>query len=257
MSYRYSSEIPDAFFTDEIAYAAELGVDPVDWIRPLMNESDLSYKAHNATGDASGIFQAMPQTLRNLGFPGDWHEFVKLDADKQLPWMRKYYAPYKGKLVNATAVYMATFTPAWIPGANNPDFIICARDGSMFGGRPSAVDAHTSQLWYKQNRGLDVDNDGRITVSDLTAAIARADRGPRWEEIMQRMHEAQHSVEEVFGYNDEEASETLPEWSADEAGGSNDTTTDEEKAAFLSVVDTNPTSVQVIAEDATAPISGE
>ena len=89
--------------------------------------------------------------------------------------------PHAGLLINGTAVYLATFAPAMLAHAGEPDFIVCARDGSGGGGY---LTAGMSSLWYTQNGGLDADRDGRITVSDLTAVILRADIGPRWEAIV-------------------------------------------------------------------------
>jgi hypothetical protein len=185
--YQFTQDISDKFFQDlKYAVAPTLGnCDPLDILRPLMNESGLSFKAHNTQGNASGIFQAMPSTLKNLGFPGTWQDFVQLDADAQLfPWLWDYYRPYAGKLTNATAVYMATFCPAWIDHAVEPDFVIC-------GNGPTSnvrLSPSMNKIWYAQNRGFDHDNKGFITVSDLTQAIARADTGARWAEIVDRLN---------------------------------------------------------------------
>ena len=183
MAWKYTADIPDGF-DQELARIArvELRCDPMDLARPLFNESGLSYKAHNPNGDAAGIFQAMPATLRGLGFPGDWRDFTKLDALAQLPWLQRYYAPHAGRLVNATAVYMATFCPAFLGHASEPEWVIC-------GSRPS----DPRRDWYLPNIGLDPKvgdprtRKGWIRVSDLTAAIARADVGPRWDEIAVRI----------------------------------------------------------------------
>ena len=190
MAWQYTADIPAAFFCDLVAACRDkLGCDPLDMARPLMNESGLSYKAHNANGNAAGIFQAMPSTLRLLGYQGDWHDFIQLDADQQLPWLVKYYSPYKGRLVNATAVYMATFCPAFLGHASNPQWVICGMDGRSDGLPPG-----TSKIWYAANSGFDVPNPKRkgfICVQDLTDAIVRADRGPRWDEIVARLRDAQ------------------------------------------------------------------
>lgn len=181
-----TDDIPDAFFHDlKFGYAVLLKCDPLDLIRPLMNESGLKAWAHNPFGNASGIFQAMPATLHNLGFPGTWEDFVKLDADQQLGWMYLYYRPYTGKLVNATAVYMATFCPAWLPHANEPDFVICGTTKT----NPRLSDVQNG-IWYAENKGFDHTGKGWICVQDLTDAITRADQGPRWLEIVSRLEAA-------------------------------------------------------------------
>lgn len=190
-----TKDIPDAFFGDLIVTAARCGrtdrAGALDFCRPLFNESGLSYQAHNPNGDAAGIFQAMPFILRGLGAP-EWRLFTQLDADQQLPFMEKYYRPYSGRLVNATAIYLATFAPAMLGHAGDSGYLICAADGSS-----GMLGQGTSKIWYAANRGLDVDGDKRITVGDLTAAIARADVGPRWDEICARLAYALDAVDGV------------------------------------------------------------
>lgn len=212
--WKYTADIPETFWPDAIrvAWRLEMLGHELDLLRPLMNESGLSFSAHNPNGDASGIFQAMPFILRGLGFHGAgayteaagayaaaraakdrpaMHAldvalaaaFRTLDADGQLPWLERYYTPHKGKLVNATAVYLGTFTPAWIDHASEPGFVLCAADGRHDG---PGIDTATSRVWYAANRGLDKNRDGAITVSDLTTTIHDADFGPRWDEICVR-----------------------------------------------------------------------
>jgi len=212
MAWKYTADIPDGFDHELCRIArVELACDPMDLARPLFNESGLSFKAHNPKGDASGIFQAMPFVLRGLGFkgaggytepPGAYAKalaagdeiamaalnralaaaFRTLDATAQLPWLARYYTPHRGKLVNATAVYLATFAPADLAHATDPEWVIC-------GSRPSDRRKH----WYPVNIGLDPKRGdpptrkGWIEVRDLTLAIARADQGPRWDELAVRI----------------------------------------------------------------------
>jgi hypothetical protein len=190
MNILYTKDIPDSFFRDLVVGCRDqlAGTDPEALLEPLENESGLSFKAHNSQGNASGIFQAMPATLSRLGFVGGWQAFVKLDADGQLPWLLKYYKPMAGKLINGTAVYMGTFCPAWIAHAASPAWRICSADGFSHDSPLSQAD---SKLWYSQNKGLDKNHDGVISVSDLTASIFAADKGNRWDEIVARLKEAQ------------------------------------------------------------------
>jgi hypothetical protein len=214
MTWKYTADIPDAFFTDVVKVSWRLGMKghELDLVRPLMNESELSFKAFNANGGASGIFQAMPFILRGLGFTGAgaYHEtpgafaaakargdsvaakaldlqlaaaFRTLDADQQLAWLERYYAPHADALVNATAVYAVTFCPAWVAHSAEPNFVICAADGRHDG---HGIDDATSKRWYIANRGLDRNHDGAVTMGDLTTAIHDADFGPRWDEICVR-----------------------------------------------------------------------
>lgn len=72
--------------------------DPLGLLGCWMSESGLRPNAHNPGGDAAGIFQAMPSTLKNLGVTGGWQVFTRMTAAAQVPYARDYYRPYRGKL---------------------------------------------------------------------------------------------------------------------------------------------------------------
>lgn len=163
-----------AFFAPFIAMCARLDVSPVDLLSVACNESRCSAEAHNPHGDASGLWQLMPSTARGLGWnvDADPHldAFRALGAVGQLPWFEKYFAPHKGKLVSAAACYVATFLPALLAHAGDPSFVLCALGGPL-------------EWAYKANKGFDPRGAGRITVSDLAAAIERASAamGATWD----------------------------------------------------------------------------
>jgi hypothetical protein len=101
-----------------------------------------------------------------------------LTAEQQLPFVEKFFAPHATEgLTSAGRLYQATFLPATLPGSNEST-IIAAPHG------PNA-DA------YVANKLLDTNQDGVITVSDLTNRINNVRQGPRWEALMQRLTAAQ------------------------------------------------------------------
>jgi len=181
-----SSDISDAFVSQFVADCRTiLRCDPLDLIAVTLNESGCRTTAHNPNGHASGLWQLMPETARGLGWnardcDAGLPEFRALDALGQWMWFRRYFRPHAGRLVNRAACYVATFLPADIALAADPSAVLVER-----GGRRGWA--------YEPNRGFDRRGDGRILVSDLTDAIDRAARGPRWDDLADRI------VAEVHG----------------------------------------------------------
>jgi hypothetical protein len=192
-----------------VAMAARLQARPLDLARCWMSESGLRTTAHNPNGDAAGLFQAMPATLKGLGFPGDHSAFRALSVRQQLHCAEKYYAPHRGLLVSPGAVYLSTFLPALMSHAGEGAFVLCGRFGPH-------------QVWYQANSGLDANKDGWITVNDLTARIALVTTGARWTEFARRVVGAiqdadtipegirEDNRDQVLGDGDGTTSETFP-----------------------------------------------
>jgi hypothetical protein len=153
-------------------------------ICPLYAESGAYATAHNPNGDASGIFQAMPSTLKNLSFrpelqPADRAAaFRLLGVRGQLPFLRRYYAPYKGRLSSVALIYVATFTPAFLDGAlaGGPDFVLVDSARSAW-----------DRTVFASNAGFDANHDLKISVVELDDAVRRQCRGNRWNELHARL----------------------------------------------------------------------
>lgn len=167
-------DLDDRFFRELARVAAALGTRSEALARVMMAESGCSARACNPNGNASGLIQFMPDTLRGLGWTAGDAVFRAMNATQQLPFVLQYFRPYAGQLGGATAVYVATFLPADLPHAAEPDFVLCSRD--------------VRRTWaYACNMGFDADGDGRIRVGELTQAIARQCTGPRWAAIAARL----------------------------------------------------------------------
>lgn len=177
MSYAYTYDWTDADINQLVHVAEDLEAKPLDLAGCWMSESGLHSSAHNPNGNAVGVFQAMPATLRGLGFPGTWDAFMYVPIAVQLNWAERYYMPHKGQLVSPGACYLATFLPAFMAHAGEPEFVLC--DNNVL---------HT--VWYVANKGLDVNHDGKITVQDLTDRVAHVCVGPRWAEFAARVNAA-------------------------------------------------------------------
>jgi len=182
------ADIPETFWPRFEDLCRACGIrDGLDLLGVWMSESGLNARAHNPSGHASGIFQAMPETLRTMGFapnaadgPARAEAFRLLDAAEQLPWAEKYYRPGFGRLVNRVSCYLWTFLPADIALASDGESVLVAKRGSSLcpeGRRANVFDV---------NAAFDRNGDLAIQVRELDQAIARACRGPRWAAIVER-----------------------------------------------------------------------
>ncbi|GBF07821.1 hypothetical protein DAERI_180012 [Deinococcus aerius] len=173
-----TGDLPDEFFPGVSGVASGIGAQPLHLLQVMMAESGIRPDAHNPHGHASGLIQFMPATLARLGWTAGHEAFRRLSAPEQLPFVLRFYGPYRPAGLTSTArLYQATFLPATLPLGSDPNTVLCGRDGPY----PSA---------YAGNSGLDRRGDGTIRVSDLTAAVDRRCRGPRWEEARARLEGA-------------------------------------------------------------------
>lgn len=173
-----TGDLADAFFAGLRAVGAATEAQPLHLLQVMMAESGLRPDAHNPHGHASGLIQFMPATLPRLGWTAGHGAFRRLSAEEQLPFVERFYRPYKSYGLTSTArLYQATFLPATLAGGSDPETVLAGRDGPYAGA-------------YRANSGLDRRGDGIIRVSDLTAAVDRRCRGPRWEEARARLEGA-------------------------------------------------------------------
>lgn len=182
MSYAWTVEDCGAL----LDFCAAVGI--TDATIPLhvwARESNNDPSAHNLDGDASGIFQLMPDTARGLGYPLDTDPHLaayrNLTVCQQLQWATKYYGWQKGLINSIGRFYVCTFLPALLAHGDTPGFILCAAQG------PYAKA-------YRGNSGFDRDKKGWICVQDIVNA-ANAAYGPRAQGIAAQVRQVQQSRE--------------------------------------------------------------
>ncbi len=184
----YSADLADSFFDALVEQSAGIA-DPLHLAQVWISESNLKADAVcmiHGLPFAGGIFQAVNSTLRGLGYTDGVAAFARLIADDQLPWAMKYYAPFKGRLVNPTACYLANFLPALLSQAQNPGYPIASANGQGI----SWTNAARAAVIYSQNAGLDRDHDGILEVHDLTVRLQQANVTPRAHEVADRINAA-------------------------------------------------------------------
>jgi hypothetical protein len=177
----------------------ELECKPADMACVVYAESGGYARAHNPNGDASGIFQPMPSTLKNLGFHPEMQPkdraaaFRTLDVRAQIPAMRRYFAPHKGKLTSVANVYVVTFLPALIDRAvaGGPDYVLVDDTRSDW-----------DHVVFTANAGFDENKDLKIEVRELDRAVWRQCRGPRWDELSARLGGVDVPEDDTISYFD-------------------------------------------------------
>jgi hypothetical protein len=135
-----------------------LGTTPNAMLAVMKQESGVNPAARNASGGATGLIQFMPDTARRLGTTTD--ELAKMDGVQQLDYVYKYYKMTGVGDGSAGDLYMATFMPKYI---GYPDHVVLGADG----------DSGFSGKVYAQNKGLDRNHDGKITVGDVKSSVQR------------------------------------------------------------------------------------
>jgi hypothetical protein len=120
-------------------------------------ESGVNPHIQNSIG-ATGLIQFMPKTAIALGTTTD--ELAKMDAVKQLDYVYRYYKMTGVGDGSAGDLYMATFMPKYV-GA----------DDSKVLGRQGA-EGYSGKV-YAQNKVLDRNRDGTITVADVKQSVER------------------------------------------------------------------------------------
>lgn len=146
-------ETSEAFKERLVEIASELGLDASALAAVMKLESGFDPKARNPSGGATGLIQFMPKTAELLGTTTD--ALAMMSAVEQLEYVKKFYEPFRGRIVDEGDHYIATFMPAFLGKPRNSTI---AEKGSPV---------------YDQNAGLDVTDDGILTVDDVKRKLER------------------------------------------------------------------------------------
>lgn len=107
---------------------------------------------NGAGSGAIGLIQFMPNTAEYLGT--DVIELAGMSAVQQLDYVEKYFKPYASRIHTMSDMYMAILMPKFI-------------------GSPEDTPIFKEGISYRQNAGLDVNKDGKITKAEAAAHIAQ------------------------------------------------------------------------------------
>lgn len=104
---------------------------------------------------AVGLIQFMPTTAIALGTTSE--KLKKMSVLEQLDYVEKYFKPYARKIKTLSDLYMAILWPAAI--GKSSDFVLFDKSDKKYPKR------------YIQNRGLDFNKDGKITLGETCKKI--------------------------------------------------------------------------------------
>lgn len=145
-----------------------LGVAEADLLSVMKFESGLDPKARSPYTKATGLIGFMPKTAEDLGTTVD--KLREMSATEQLDYVEKFYKNANVKGMKKGDLYVATFMPAFL---KSPDDTIVGLKGSdkdllLPNGKSSRLSLGKI---YEQNRILDTNNNGNITVGELRSVL--------------------------------------------------------------------------------------
>lgn len=154
-----TSTIQDPDFNRKLEkIARELGVKTSDLLAVMKQESGVNPQARNNKSGATGLIQFMPKTAQRLGTSTE--ELFKMDGVQQLDYVYKYFKMTGVGNGDLGDLYMAVFMPKYV---GYPNETVLGQNGAPgFSGKV-----------YAQNKGLDRNRDGAITVADVKQSVAR------------------------------------------------------------------------------------
>lgn len=128
-------------------------------------ESGFKPEAVNPSGGASGLIQFMPATAKALGTSIE--AIRSMTGTEQLEWVEKFFRPHAGRLTRLGDYYMAVFMPGYL-GAPRETVL-----GELGSTEILPKTNLTKGRIYEQNKGLDIDRDGKLTVGDVMSKLER------------------------------------------------------------------------------------
>lgn len=150
----WGAKVSADFKAKVIQISKELAIKP-DFLMACMafeTGETFSPSIKNAAGSgATGLIQFMPSTAQGLGT--STAALAAMTAVDQLDYVKKYFHPYRGRLMTLEDVYMAILYPAAIgKGADSTLF----KEGTKA---------------YTQNKGFDANHDGVITPAEVSVKV--------------------------------------------------------------------------------------
>ena len=150
----------DVQFTQGVTQLAKKYDVPEDYLYAIMGfETGGTFdpaKRNIAGSGATGLIQFMPSTARGLGTTTD--ALSRMSRSEQLKYVDKYFASKDIKGGTLSDLYMAVLLPAAV---GKPEDFVLFGLGGAYGG----------QRAYQQNKGLDLNKDGKITKAEAAAKV--------------------------------------------------------------------------------------
>jgi hypothetical protein len=149
---RGNANVSPQFLREVEAVSQRLGAKPEHLMAAMSFETGGKFGADTpnaAGGSARGLIQFMPSTARGLGTTSA--ALAAMTPTEQLAYVENYFAPYRGRLTDLESVYT-----------------------SILAGRPTSGESvlfNQGTAAYRDNAGLDLNRDGRITATEATSFV--------------------------------------------------------------------------------------
>ncbi len=151
-------KLTQAFFNKVVQVAKRVNCNPNDLLCMMSSESGLNPSARNKSSNATGLIQFMPSTAKGLGT--SCSALSSMSAEQQMVYVEKCIMNSKkmaglgNQKIGPGTLYALIFLPA--------------RAGKD-------ILTTRGEKYYNSNKGLDLDNDGKITKADLAKRIKKFD----------------------------------------------------------------------------------
>lgn len=156
MKLAWGNAVPPEFRRKVIAISQGFGWpdDGPSWLMACIafeSGGTFSPSIRNAAGSgATGLIQFMPNTAIGLGTTTD--QLAAMTALEQLDYVKAYFKPYASRIKSLTDMYMAILLPKAV-------------------GMPDDFKLFSEGAGYRQNAGLDANNDGTITKIEAAGRV--------------------------------------------------------------------------------------
>lgn len=166
MNLAWGAKVSPTFRGLVVGMCRRVVIEDPSWAMAVMafeTGETFSPTIRNAAGSgAIGLIQFMPSTAAALGV--SMEDLARMSAESQLYCVEAYFKSWAGRLHSLGDVYGAVLWPGMI---GKPDSAV------VF----DQADPVHPKL-YLQNRGLDIDHDGKITKAEIVAKVqAKLTRG--------------------------------------------------------------------------------
>lgn len=156
MKLAWGNAVPKEFSDKVLAIAKGFGwpEDGPSWLMACIafeSAATFSPSIRNAAGSgATGLIQFMPKTAEGLGTTTD--ALAAMTAVEQLDFVKAYFKPYAARIKSLSDMYMAILLPKAV-------------------GMPDEYKLFSEGAGYRQNAGLDANNDGIITKIEAAGRV--------------------------------------------------------------------------------------
>lgn len=153
----WGSRVSEEFRAKVRSISKNLSIDP-NWLMAVMGfETGYTFEpdTRNPGSSATGLIQFLDSTAR--GLKTTTAKLSRMTAVQQLDWVEKYFVDKAKRISNLGDCYMAVLWPVAI---GRPDsYVMWERDSGPY------------QRFYRDNSGLDVNNDGKITRGEAVSRV--------------------------------------------------------------------------------------